>query len=173
MLDLLQVKAHLRIEPEWVDEDTYIQGLLDAAIEQVESDTQYRFNETALTLALPCFTPEIPLPVCPVKSVESITYIDVDGVQQTLTGYHLDNKSIKAVIKPEYGSSFPSVKAGYESVAIGYTVGAALWPKTICQAVFLLVGHWYANRETVVTGTITAELPMAYNALIQSYRVPF
>lgn len=37
-------------------------------------------------------------------------------------------------------------------------------------AVLLLVGHWYANRETVVTGTISSELPMAASMLIDQMR---
>lgn len=34
------------------------------------------------------------------------------------------------------------------------------------QAILLLVGHWYANREDVVTGTIASQLPMGVHALL-------
>ena len=34
------------------------------------------------------------------------------------------------------------------------------------QAILLLVGHWYATRESVVVGTITAEVPMGVPALL-------
>ena len=34
------------------------------------------------------------------------------------------------------------------------------------QAILLLVGHWYANRESVVVGTISAEVPMGVPALL-------
>jgi hypothetical protein len=40
----------------------------------------------------------------------------------------------------------------------------------ITTAMLLLIGHWYANRESVVVGTITSELPMAVEALIAPYR---
>lgn len=40
----------------------------------------------------------------------------------------------------------------------------------ITAAMLLLIGHWYANRESVVIGTITAEVPMAVDALICPYR---
>lgn len=40
----------------------------------------------------------------------------------------------------------------------------------ITTAMLLLIGHWYANRESVVVGTITSELPMAVESLISPYR---
>ena len=38
-------------------------------------------------------------------------------------------------------------------------------------AMLLMIGHWYANREAVVIGTITSEVPLAVNALLQPYRI--
>lgn len=38
-------------------------------------------------------------------------------------------------------------------------------------AMLLLVGHWYANREAVVSGNTPAELPLAVEALLQPYRI--
>ena len=50
-------------------------------------------------------------------------------------------------------------------------VGNALWmSKSIQQGALLLIGHWYGSREAVVIGTITAELPMATNALWKPHR---
>ncbi|MNQ91198.1 Phage gp6-like head-tail connector protein [compost metagenome] len=37
-------------------------------------------------------------------------------------------------------------------------------------AALLLIGHWYTNREAVVTGTIATTLPLAYDSLIHPYR---
>ncbi|MGY2263513.1 head-tail connector protein [Pseudomonas salomonii] len=47
---------------------------------------------------------------------------------------------------------------------------ALLMTKAIKQGALLLIGHWYSSRETVVVGTITAELPMATNALWKPHR---
>jgi Phage QLRG family, putative DNA packaging. len=34
------------------------------------------------------------------------------------------------------------------------------------QAILLLVGHWYANREEVVIGAAANQVPMGVNALL-------
>lgn len=34
------------------------------------------------------------------------------------------------------------------------------------QAILLLVGHWYANREAVVIGTSASEVPLAVDRLL-------
>lgn len=36
----------------------------------------------------------------------------------------------------------------------------------IWQAVYLLVAHWYANREAVVTGTIATTVPLGFERLL-------
>lgn len=47
-----------------------------------------------------------------------------------------------------------------------------LLTKDIEQAVLLLVGHWYANREAVVVGSITSAMPLAVERLLW-YRKQF
>jgi len=51
----------------------------------------------------------------------------------------------------------------------GYGAAAAV-PKAIKQALLLLIGHLYENREAVTTANLN-ELPMAVNALLYPYRV--
>ncbi|RYE43614.1 MAG: phage gp6-like head-tail connector protein [Hyphomicrobiales bacterium] len=41
---------------------------------------------------------------------------------------------------------------------------------TFKQAALLLVGHYYANREAVVTGTIATALPFSVSALLDPHR---
>ncbi|WP_028698315.1 MULTISPECIES: head-tail connector protein [Pseudomonas putida group] len=47
---------------------------------------------------------------------------------------------------------------------------ALIITKAIRQGALLLIGHWYANREAVATGTIATELPLATNALWLPHR---
>lgn len=41
----------------------------------------------------------------------------------------------------------------------------------IRAAMLLLAGHWYANREAVVVGSINSALAYAVDSLIQPYRM--
>jgi uncharacterized phage protein (predicted DNA packaging) len=36
----------------------------------------------------------------------------------------------------------------------------------VVQAILLLVGHWYANREAVAVGTIATAMPLAVERLL-------
>lgn len=44
-------------------------------------------------------------------------------------------------------------------------------PPAVTAAILLLAGHLYANREAVVTGTISTALPMSVQFLLAPYRV--
>lgn len=58
-----------------------------------------------------------------------------------------------------------------EGEALPDPVGNALIiTKAVRQGALLLIGHWYANREAVATGTIATELPLATNALWRPHR---
>ncbi|MFQ6574136.1 head-tail connector protein [Pseudomonas sp. UM16] len=44
------------------------------------------------------------------------------------------------------------------------------FPASFKAALLLLIGHSYANREAIVTGTIATELPLAVDSLLWSSR---
>ena len=45
---------------------------------------------------------------------------------------------------------------------------AASVPETIKQAMLLMVGHMYATRESVITGTISKEIEHGWRALLSA-----
>jgi hypothetical protein len=67
--------------------------------------------------------------------------------------------------------SLTRFRATYQA---GYTVNpldADVWPAPadIQQAVKLLVGHWFENRESVVVGTSGFEVPQSVQMLVSSH----
>jgi len=69
-----------------------------------------------------------------------------------------------------------NVYADQESLAAAEAEGTAgerpiVANDSIRAATLLILGHLYANREDVVTGTIATELPRSSRSLLMPYRV--
>lgn len=119
------------------------------------------------------------LPMPRLVSVSSITYLDNNGEQQTLdpNAYVVDASSQPARIVPAANLTWPttdyyvpgSVKVTFVAGSYGDGVTVNNCPSAIKQAILLLVGHWYSNREAVTEKPMT-NLPLAVDALLSPYR---
>ena len=79
-----EAKLHLRVDFADSDQNTYIDGLVEAAQRQVEAYTGLRLNDTVYEYNLSAFPSYgIVLPYGPLKTLTSIKYYDADGSQQT------------------------------------------------------------------------------------------
>lgn len=171
MIDLTRAKQHLRVEAS--DEDTLIAGYLAAAISLVEVQTSKLLTQREVVQRLSGF-PGADRPIRlwygPVSGdVVTITYDDADGVEQPLADFRLVEGSTPRLL-PAYGELWPPAQSADGSVRVTYTAGYADVPAELDQAVLLLVGHFYLNREAVTTGTNPAELPLAVEAMLRPYR---
>lgn len=176
-ITLAQAKLHLRVDHD--DEDDYIEALIVTAREYAEAFQRRKLMQGTLTQDLNEF-PEgggpIRLLYPPLISVTSITYLDEDGVQQTLpsANYRVVNDDIGATIEPEFDYSWPITRDVSNAVRVTYVAGygasAASVPGTTKTAMLLLIAHWYENREAVVVGTIAAPAPLAVDTLLRVER---
>lgn len=184
-----EAKLHCRVDHP--DEDTYIGSLITAARVYSEQYTGRAFVNTTFDMKIDSFpgggycpwdeyapwpdTIYIPRPL--LQSVTSITYTDTDGTSQTFSSslYSVDTSSLPGRITLAYGESYPATRQIHHAVTIrfvgGYGSAASNVPQTIKQAVLLLVGHWYENRETSVTGTMHGPVLHAVDNLLWSERV--
>lgn len=81
-VSLAEAKAHLRVEVN--DENSLIQTLITAARQYVETATRRALLQQTWDDKLDAFPcGAIVLPLSPVTSVTSITYLDTAGVSQT------------------------------------------------------------------------------------------
>lgn len=177
-ITLAEAKAHLRVDD--TTEDTYISALITAARAHAESLTERQFITATYVLRLDEFpvrcTDIIRVPRPNLLTVTSITYVDQNGDTQTLSStlYQVDIASLPGRIMPAYGQLWPTTRCQLNAVAVTFTAGygaAAAVPVPIKHAVKLLVSHWFENREPVVVGTITSEVPTTVKALLGPYRV--
>ncbi len=185
-MTLRQTHQHLRLFTEYGQhpDDDLIDLYIDAATGAAEDYLQRYLAQRSVRLKRDDFPTEnaegeviIDLPVYPVISVDSISYVDLAGATQTLTGYEVDSERIPArirIIEP------PDVKKGLSGLTIDLTVGygsgtspasADLIPSSIKQAVLLMVGQMYEHRENVVVGQGATEVPMAFQYLLHPHRV--
>ena len=172
---LQEAKDHLRVDG--TDEDTLISALITAAREHVDGRDGW-LGRAICTQTWDCSFDAFPadgllyLPLAPVQSITSVKYIDPDGVQQTFSssnyalGADLD-WSPRVVLG--WGKSWPSIRAVPDAVTVRIVAGYASVPKPICQAILLLIGHLYENREAS-SSVAMHEVPFSVSALLAPYR---
>lgn len=175
MITLEDAKAHLRVQH--AAEDALITALIDSAYRHAETRTGRIFDTATRTLVLDGFgstTGAIELPWTPVQSVDSVEYVDPDGITQTLLAppLRLDTRPLYPVLLPQWDTDWPATIDEPESVTITATVGMAETPGDVRAALLLLIGNLYENRESVVIGTISSELPMGVSMLLDPYKIP-
>jgi uncharacterized phiE125 gp8 family phage protein len=168
-----EAKAHLRVTHS--TDDSYIAALILAAEGVCESKTGRTLGPSTVIYTLDYFDDPIRLPRSPVVAVASVKYVNDAGTLTTISSgnYRVTYNSTPGRIEPDYDYSWPTPKPVSECVEITYTAGFDIdfVPADIKQAMLLLVGHWYENREQVVIGMSVAELPAAVDMLLARYRL--
>lgn len=175
-------KAHLRVDDS--GEDALIGNLVVVARQAAESFLRRALIDQTWELKRDRFfgagaTPLwVPLP--PLQSVSSITYVDTAGDAQTWASskYDVDTPAgpyaAPGRIDPAFGESWPSTRSQMNAVTItflaGYGAAGSNVPQAILQGMYLLIGHLFANREAVNIGNIAAELPMSTEYLWRPFR---
>jgi uncharacterized phiE125 gp8 family phage protein len=184
-VDISEFTRYLRVtEINGGDDQYLLESLLKAARQHLDGADGYlsrAFITQTWDLTLDRFpygrTP-ILLPLCPVQSVTSVSYLDATGASQTWTNtlYALDRISEPARLSPIYGGTYPTTQAVANAVTVrfvaGYGARGDLVPEPIRLAIMALAAHWYENREAVLVGVTDAlPLPMHVDALLASYRI--
>jgi uncharacterized phiE125 gp8 family phage protein len=175
VVSLEEAQVHLRSEI--AEESALIMSLVAAATAQAEAFCRRRFVTQHWRATFDGFPAgALVLPHPPLQSVEAVTYVDPAGVVQTLdeAAYVVRTAETPGEIVPAYGTSWPAVRRQVDAVSVEFTCGYGApedVPESIRRAVLLIVGTLYANRETVVTGTIATELPHTAEWLLGPHRV--
>jgi uncharacterized phiE125 gp8 family phage protein len=171
-----EVVNHLRVDAD--DEEELVRGLIDAATAYF--DGYYGVIGRALVTQTwvqkyDGWDAKMYLPVYPVASVTSVVYANTSGGSTTVTStdYALYTDDCGDYVEFDQAYSYPTVSTeSGPKVTITYVAGTAVSavPAAIKQAMLLLIGHWFAQRETVNVGNISGELAFTTNALIAPYR---
>ncbi len=169
------LKAHSRIDG--TDEDAYLQQLITAAREHVETVTGRALITQTWDQWHDRFASEHKICRSPLQSVTSIQYVDTSGNTQTVSTstYTVDTAAVPGVVRLAYGQSWPSTRDEANAVTIRFVAGygddGKDVPMPIRHAILLLAAHWYEFREAVVIGGTPLSVPMAFDTLIAPYKV--
>jgi uncharacterized phiE125 gp8 family phage protein len=162
--------------------DTLLQGLITAARIYCERATGKAFITQTLKLTRDCFPDYreeyvLRLPRPPLQSLTpdadhltlGIEYDDTQGVTQTLAAseYVIDTACEPGRVGLVLGAVWPLTIDQLGVVRVTYLAGygaRADVPQTIKQAMLLLIGHWFENREAV--GTAGGPLALAVGSLL-------
>lgn len=158
-------------------EDALLTSLITVAREYCEGYL-WRALATQTIEAYPARFPccnciELPRP--PLQSVTSIQYKDSSGTETTMTegtDYIVDaDSNVGRIVLPN-GKLWPVASYPVNPIKIVYVAGYCKEnpiPLSIKQAMLLLIGHWYANREAV--GAVGGAVDFSVKSLLCAYKV--
>lgn len=164
---------------EHADDDALFNLIIGAAREHLEKMCWRGIVTQTWEVVSECFEDDgegIELPKGNLVAVASVKYIDVNGVEQTLTlttDYVLDTVSVPGRVRLAYGTYWPSPRSQWDAVKIRYSVGwsQAAVPKALKQALLLLVSQMYEHRTPEITGTIVSDFEFSAASLYRPYRL--
>lgn len=167
----------------YATEDPYLNALITAAREQVESLCGPLLTQTweQYEAGWPPGD-RLSLGKSRLLTVESLKYLDADGVEATLaaTVYAVDIvNGVKPALVLKKDQSWPTAELFMLNPIVatftcGYGAAAANVPQSLRHAMLLLIGHWYEERQPVLTsmgGGAVLPIPWTVEALLANYRV--
>ena len=173
-ITLAEAKAFLRVDSDYDDDNTYITSLISVATQVVEQYTRRRLITQTYNIFYDEFPPYIDLQIGEVASVTHIKYYDEDNTLQTLATdqYDVDTRVRPGRIYQSNTGDFPNTYERPNAIEVEFIVGgsASDVPAPIVQAIYIIVGRYYENRQDVVMGTQVNELPLMVEYLLTPYR---
>ena len=171
---LAEAKSHV------VASDDFDDDLIESAIVSAREWTENYLKQSLVTQTLrlvldrfPSFQ-GIPLPRPPIQSIGSIAYLDEEGVNRTLDPgkYKLLKHDNPPLAAPAFNETWPSTRRTYEAVTVEYVAGygaVGAVPKVVKQAMLLMIGQLYLQREEVAPNHLQ-EAPMTAKNLLSPFR---
>lgn len=163
-----EVKLHCKVEHDLLDD--WLEAQIKTFRERVEHETGRALITQTWELRMDAFpagsTIEIRKP--PTQEVESVKYLDADGVEQTFAdaNYTLDSGSQPARLVLREGVSWPVTQPVVNAVRVrfkcGYGDDAASVPSSAKLWMLMHVAAAVRTSEAFAAGVSVAELPNRY-----------
>lgn len=172
----IEAKRQMRVET--TEEDSFIESLIERATYFCQHSIEGHRQIMLATYDLPVFCwweGPLNIPRPPLSSITSVKYYDTSGTLTTLSSsVYLTRTPWRqpGSVERAPGQTWP----GYQSdrrlpIVIRFVAGyasASVVPPSIKQAILMVVGHWYENREASAAGQVPKEIEMAVTSLLET-----
>lgn len=175
-VSLGEMKTHLRIMPDFNEDDLYLMGLISAARRFTENRTRRTFMATRWKATFKRWDygkgADLPYPpaIGDAGREPLVGYINRDGVKMPLpvSSVELDTDAF-----PARACLLETLetRSGLQEGSIEWWAGVddpAEVPQQAKVAIMMLVAHWYANREAVSSDGAGLQMPLGYDSLCAS-----
>lgn len=175
-ISLADAKKHLRLSESFTEDDTLIEDAISAARKIGENRTHRAWGVQTYDAYFDVFPGsdqplELPLP--PLLSVESVQYVDLEGVAVTLPAedYEIDKVSMVGSIFPAFGKIWPETRGRKNGVVVRFRAGYEILPKDLAGWLKITMADLYQNPESVVHSGSPTTLDFV-DTLLDSYIIP-
>lgn len=153
-ITLAEAKANLR--QVFNDEDVDIARMIRAARQMAEERLNRALMPQTLAFAADALCGSLRVPRPPLRQLDSLTYVDADGIAQVLPGsaYLVDGFVDPPMISAAYNTPWPTTRAQAGAVTVQYQAGyadAASVPEPIRQWMLLAINAFYEHRSAIAT----------------------
>ncbi|MFN7317950.1 MAG: hypothetical protein ACK5S6_00440 [bacterium] len=168
-LTLNEAKKQLEISTSDTTHDVQLAQAIQEAREQWEHDTDSVCCYQTWKIRVQSLADRLALPKRPIQSITSITYFDGNNASQTLSAslYQLHINEFRLA----YQATLPATSARWDAWTINYRCGysqdATLVPAIAKRAMLLLVGHYFENRDMLMSDAIQTMKP--YESLVMKF----
>ncbi|MEO8883893.1 MAG: head-tail connector protein, partial [Devosia sp.] len=171
-----EAKAFLRLDT--TDEDPLVTSLITAARLHIEGISGRALLSQGWRTVLDCWPPGgvVTLPVGPLLSLTAITAYDADGNATELATDDVlvaaNATPVQLFVPPGFGSA--AILRDRQAIEIDYVAGYGSdggdVPATLRQALLILVGYWFENRDSVIIAGSGSVIPDGFDLLVAPYR---
>lgn len=171
-ITLAEAKSHCRIDADISEHDDILNLLIQSARELAEHETGRALITQTLQLLEPAIVSRFKLRKPPFIAITSVVAIDSLGAETALapTDYYVDSARLmpELVIKAMPAGAV-LIKAQYTA---GYGSASQAVPAAIRRWILMHVNTQFEHRESVVVGTISAQMPTPFiEGQLDPYRV--
>jgi uncharacterized phiE125 gp8 family phage protein len=165
-VSLGEVKSHLRIDID--DDDILLQAAIASASEVAREYFRRENTRSTWLQTFDRWENDLVLRKKPLSAVEAITYIDPDGVTQTLSTsvYEVVTNRLPGMVRRKFGQSWPAVRAHPDVITVRYVAGYTVVPELQKAFIKCVVGVFYEFRELEITGTISKRIESLKDAFV-------